>query len=94
MADSCLLLVSADDGVMPQTKFVLRKALELGLKSIVVINKIDKKLANVQKTLDKVQDLFLNLATDTDQLNFPVYIAIAERKVLKITTRDLTKAGH
>ena len=84
MADSCLLLVSADDGVMPQTKFVLRKALELGLKTIVVINKIDKKLANTQRTLDKVQDLFLNLATDTEQLNFPVYYAIArEGKVFK-----------
>jgi len=95
MADSCLLLVSADDGVMPQTKFVLRKALELGLKTIVVINKIDKKLANTQRTLDKVQDLFLNLATDTEQLNFPVYYAIArEGKVFKdLPTGDLTKAN-
>jgi len=95
MADSCLLLVSADDGVMPQTKFVLRKALQLGLKTIVVINKIDKKLANTQKTLDKVQDLFLNLATDTEQLNFPVYYAIArEGKVFKeLPKGDLTKAN-
>jgi GTP-binding protein len=84
MADSCLLLVSADDGVMPQTKFVLRKALQLGLKTIVVINKIDKKLANPRRALEKVQDLFLNLATDTEQLNFPVYYAIArEGKVFK-----------
>jgi len=95
MADSCLLLVSADDGVMPQTKFVLKKALELGLKPIVVINKIDKKLANVKKTLDKVQDLFLNLATDMDQLNFPVYYAIArEGKIFKeLPQGDLTKAN-
>ncbi|HPP18901.1 MAG TPA: GTP-binding protein, partial [Candidatus Dojkabacteria bacterium] len=63
MADSCLLLVDAQEGVMPQTRFVLKRALEMGLKPIVVINKIDKKLANVDKTLNKIQDLFLTLAT-------------------------------
>jgi len=84
MADSCLLLVDAQEGVMPQTKFVLKKALELKLKPIVVINKIDKKLANIEKTLNKIQDLFLNLATDTEQLEFPVFYSIArEGKVFK-----------
>jgi GTP-binding protein len=73
MADSCLLLIDAKEGPMPQTKFVLKRALEMGLKPIVVVNKIDKKLANIQKTINRVQDLFLALATDSDQLEFPVY---------------------
>ncbi len=77
MADSCLLLVDAQEGVMPQTKFVLKKALEMNLKALVLVNKIDKKLANVKKTVEKVQDLFLTLATNTDQLDFPIYYAIA-----------------
>ncbi len=93
MADSCLLLVDAQEGVMPQTKFVLKKALEIGLKPIVVVNKIDKKLANVKKTLEKVQDLFLTLATDMDQLDFPVFYAIArEGKVFKELPQDLLTA--
>ena len=92
MADSCLLLVDAQEGVMPQTKFVLKKALEMELLPIVVINKIDKKLANVQKTTEKIQDLFLTLATNMDQLDFPVYYAIArEGKVFKeLPTTDLS----
>ena len=92
MADSCLLLVDAQEGPMPQTKFVLKKALELGLKPILVINKIDKKLANCEKTITKVQDLFLELATDTKQLDFPIYYAIArEGKVFtKLPEGDLT----
>jgi GTP-binding protein len=77
MADGCLLLVDAKEGCMPQTKFVLKRALELGLKPIVVINKIDKKLANIEKTVSKIQDLFLALATEEEQLDFPVYYAIA-----------------
>jgi len=77
MADGCLLLVDAQEGPMPQTKFVLRKAFELGLRPIVVINKIDKKHANPSRVLDKVQDLFLQLATADDQLEFPVFYAIA-----------------
>lgn len=93
MADSCLLLVDAQEGVMPQTKFVLKKALEIGLKPIVVVNKIDKKLANIKRTLEKVQDLFLTLATDMDQLDFPVFYAIArEGKVFKELPQDLLTA--
>lgn len=76
MADGALLLVDAQEGPMPQTKFVLRKALSLGLKIIVVINKIDKSGANVTRTLNKIYDLFLDLATDEDQLEFPVVYAI------------------
>jgi len=95
MADSCLLLVDAKEGPMPQTKFVLKRALEMGLKPIVVVNKIDKKLANIQKTISRVQDLFLALATDSDQLEFPVYYAIArEGKIFKeMPQGDLTIAN-
>lgn len=92
MAEGCLLLVDAQEGTMPQTKFVLRKALELGLKVIVVINKIDKKFANPKKALEKVSDLFLHLATEDNQLEFPVYYAIGrEGKAFeKLPEGDLT----
>ncbi|MBI4089195.1 MAG: translational GTPase TypA [Candidatus Levybacteria bacterium] len=76
MADGALLIIDALEGPMPQTKFVLKKALEMGLKIIVIINKIDKKLANIKDSFEKTNDLFLELATDTDQLNFPVLYAI------------------
>lgn len=92
MADSCLLLVDAKEGTMPQTKFVLKKALELGLKPVVVVNKIDKKLANIPKTISKIQDLFLSLATTEDQLEFPIFYAISrEGKIWKeLPDGDLT----
>jgi len=92
MADGCLLLVDAQEGPMPQTKFVLKKAFELNLRPIVVINKIDKRYANPQKVLDKVQDLFLTLAQSDDQLEFPVFYAIArEGKIFdKLPEGDLT----
>ncbi len=95
MADGCLLLVDAQEGPMPQTKFVLKKALEMGLKPMLVINKIDKKFANPQKALDKVQDLFLTLAIDDSQLDFPVFYAIGrEGKAFKtLPEGDLTLAG-
>jgi len=76
LADSCLLIVDAQEGPMPQTKFVLKKAFELNLHVIVVINKIDKSFANPLKTLEKVNDLFLNLAQNDKQLDFPVFYAI------------------
>lgn len=79
MADGCILLVDAQEGPMPQTKFVLKKALELGLRPLVVINKIDKKFANANKVLDKVNDLFLELATEPEQLEFPVFYAIGRQ---------------
>ncbi|MHB1159143.1 MAG: translational GTPase TypA [Chloroflexota bacterium] len=77
MADGCLLLVDAVDGPMPQTKFVLRKALELGLRPVVVINKMDRPNARPDYVLDAVQDLFLELATDAEQLDFEVVYANA-----------------
>ena len=76
MADGTLLIVDAFEGPMPQTKFVLKKALELDLKVIVVINKVDKKLADIQQSLEATNDLFLEIATTTEQLNFPVFYAI------------------
>jgi len=76
MADGALLLVDAQEGPMPQTKFVLKKALELGLKIIVVINKIDKKDSRIQNTIDKVGDLFLELAIQESHLEFPILYAV------------------
>lgn len=77
MADGAILVIDAHEGPMPQTKFVLKKALEIGLKLIVVINKIDKRNAQIEKVIEKTHDLFLDLATDVDQLDFPIYYAIA-----------------
>ena len=76
MADGVLLIVDAQEGPMPQTKFVLSKALSLGLNPVVVINKIDKPAHRVNEVLDEVADLFLELAIDEDQLHYPVYYAI------------------
>ena len=76
MADGVLLIVDAQEGPMPQTKFVLSKALELGLKPVVVINKIDKPARRVHEVEDELADLFLELATDDSQLHYPVYYAI------------------
>lgn len=76
MADGAILMIDAQEGPMPQTKFVLKKALELGLKVIVVINKIDKVNANIPETINKTYDLFLELATDDSQLDFPIYYAV------------------
>ncbi len=75
MADGVLLVVDAQEGPMPQTKFVLRKALDLNLKIIVIVNKIDKKNARIPETLSKIYDLFLELATTEAQLDFPVLYA-------------------
>lgn len=74
---------------MPQTKFVLKKALELKLKPVVVINKIDKPAARIEEVKDEISDLFLELATDESQLNYPIYYAIArDGKAGKTTDLD------
>src|SRR3989441_323153 len=78
MADGCLLLVDAAEGPMPQTRFVLRKAFEVGLRIVVVINKVDRKNADPERALNRVHDLFLELADDADQLEAPVVYAIAK----------------
>lgn len=76
MADGVILVVDAQEGPMPQTKFVLSKALELGLKPIVVVNKIDKPARRITEVNNEVSDLFLELATNDDQLLYPTYYAI------------------
>src|SRR6476659_5410001 len=76
MADGCLLIVDAQEGPMPQTKFVLGKALANGLKPIVIINKIDKDGRRIQEVEDELANLFLELAVHEDQLHYPVYYAI------------------
>ncbi|WP_291424018.1 translational GTPase TypA [Deinococcus sp.] len=84
MVDGCLLLVDAAEGPMPQTRFVLRKALELGLKPIVVINKIDRGDARPEEVVDLTFDLMAELGATEDQLDFPVLYAIArEGKAFK-----------
>lgn len=76
MADGCLLIVDAQEGPMPQTKFVLTKALANGLKPIVIINKIDKPGRRIAEVEDELADLFLELAVHEDQLHYPVYYAV------------------
>ena len=76
MADGCILLIDAVEGPMPQTRFVLQKALELNLQPIVVINKIDRRDARIDQVMEWTQDLFLELATRDEHLNFPVLYAI------------------
>lgn len=76
MADGALLIVDAQEGPMPQTRFVLKKALALGLKILVVVNKIDKKFARSAETISKVESLFLELAENDAQLDFPVLYAV------------------
>ncbi|PID32366.1 translational GTPase TypA [Candidatus Saccharibacteria bacterium] len=76
LADGCILIVDAQEGPMPQTKFVLGKALAFGLKPIVVINKIDKPAARVSEVENELADLFLEMAVHEDQLHYPVYYAV------------------
>jgi GTP-binding protein len=75
MVDGCILIVDANEGPMPQTRFVLKKALEKGLRPIVVVNKIDRPQANPHGATDKVLDLFLELGADDDQCDFPYLFA-------------------
>ena len=85
MVDGVLLLVDASEGPLPQTRFVLRKALELGLPPIVVINKIDRKDARPQEVLNEVYDLFIDLDASEEQLDFPVLYTIAREGVCRLT---------
>ena len=77
MVDGVLLVVDAYEGTMPQTRFVLKKALEAGVTPIVVVNKIDKETARPKEVIDEVMDLFIELGADLDQLDFPVVYASA-----------------
>jgi GTP-binding protein len=75
MVDGCILIVDANEGPMPQTRFVLKKALEKGLRPIVVVNKIDRPQAEPHGAVDKVLDLFIELGADDDQCEFPYLFA-------------------
>lgn len=94
MADGCILIVDAQEGPMPQTKFVLTKALANELKPIVVINKIDKPGKRLTEVEDELANLFLELAVHEDQLHYPIYYAIGrEGKAWKDLPEDATKDG-
>ncbi len=85
MVDGVLLLVDASEGPLPQTRFVLKKALELNLTPIVVINKIDRKDARTQEVLNEIYDLFIDLDAHEDQLEFPVLYTIARDGICRLT---------
>ena len=89
--DSVLLLVDAQEGPMPQTRFVLKKSLELGLKPIVVINKIDKPAANPDRVHDEILELFLELGASQDQIDFKYLYAISRQGVAKLHLEDESK---
>ncbi|MBI4134660.1 MAG: translational GTPase TypA [Candidatus Sungbacteria bacterium] len=89
--DSVLLVVDAQEGPMPQTRFVLKKSLELGLKPIVVINKIDKPAADPARTEEQVLELFLELGASDEQANFPVVYAIGREGMAKLKLTDPSK---
>ncbi len=91
MVDSVLLLVDAFDGPMPQTRFVLKKSLDLGIRPIVVINKIDRPGARPEKVVDMVFDLFCELNADEEQLDFPVVYTSAKQGIAK---RELSDESH
>ncbi len=86
--DSVLLVVDAQEGPMPQTKFVLRKSLELSLKPIVVINKIDKQAARPKWTKDEIFNLFMELGANDEQLNFTTVYSIAKDGIAKLDLKD------
>ncbi len=88
MVDGVLLLVDAAEGPLPQTKFVLKKSLDLGIKPIVVINKIDRKDARPNDVLNEVFDLFVSLGASEEQLDFPYIYAIAKQGIAKIELTD------
>jgi GTP-binding protein len=89
--DSVLLLVDAQEGPMPQTRFVLKKALELGLKPIVVINKIDKPAANPERVHEEVLELFLELGATDAQIDFKTIYAIGRQGIAKLNLEDDSK---
>ena len=94
MADGCILIVDAQEGPMPQTKFVLTKALANELKPIVIINKIDKPAARIAEVENELADLFLELAVHEDQLHYPVYYAIGrEGKAWKTIPTDPSQSA-
>lgn len=90
MVDGVLLVVDAFEGPMPQTRFVLKKALEAGLQPIVVINKIDRPDARPHEVIDEVLDLFIDLGADDNQLDFPIVYTSAKAGLAKVNLEDDT----
>ncbi|HMV99257.1 MAG TPA: translational GTPase TypA [Acidobacteriota bacterium] len=88
MVDGVMLLVDASEGPLPQTRYVLSKALEQNLKSIVVINKIDRQDARPQEVINEVYDLFIDLDANDDQIDFPIIYAIARDGMAKMNLED------
>ena len=91
MVDGVLLLVDAQEGVMPQTKFVVKKAISFGLKPILVVNKIDKPAAEPERVVDEVFDLFVAMDANEDQLDFPIVYAAARDGYAKLNLDDENK---
>jgi GTP-binding protein len=90
MADGAILLVDASEGPLPQTRFVLKKTLEAGLKVIVVINKIDRKDAQTAQVLNAIYDLFIDLGVRDDQIDFPILYAVGRDGIAKRTLEEET----
>ena len=88
MVDGIVLLVDAAEGCLPQTRFVLRKALEANLKPIAVVNKIDRQDARPEEVLDEIYDLFIDLGADESQIDFPVLYAIGREGLAKKSLTD------
>ncbi len=88
MVDGVLLLVDASEGPLPQTRFVLKKALELKLLPLLVINKIDRPDARIQEVLNEIYDLFIDLDATEDQLDFPIVYTIAKSGIAKMNLDD------
>jgi GTP-binding protein len=94
MADGAVLLVDASEGPLPQTRFVLRKALEAGLKIIVVINKIDRQDARIGEVLDEIYDMLIDLGATEDQLEFPLLYAVGRDGIAMKNPGDDAKDLH
>ena len=88
MVDGVLLLVDAAEGCLPQTRFVLRKALELGLPSIIVVNKIDRQDERAEEVVDEIYDLFIDLGAEDEQIDFPILYAVAKDGIAKRSMED------
>ena len=86
--DTVILLVDSSEGPMPQTRFVLQKSLELGLKPILLINKIDKADQRAEEVVDLVYELFLNLDANDEQMDFPILYGIARQGIVRYNMND------
>ena len=94
MADGAILLVDASEGPLPQTRFVLKKALEADLKIIVVINKIDRRDARTEEVLDEIYDLLIDMDATDEQLEFPLLYAVGRDGIASITLDEVGKNLH